>query len=201
MRCSRPFILIGLVAVAAFSMLEAGCGGGRSSNAGVASIGTTTSAGAGAAATSGASPGGEIGQYSSCMRSHGLTTFPDPAAFGSSAGIRAAKGRIAHIAASEVSSATFQAAQRACAKYYGPPTQPAHVSPQQIQKLLAVSRCMRAHGIPDFPDPNPTTGHLGTPAGIDETSPQILAALRECSSLGRAAGLGTPHTGPQKAAA
>jgi hypothetical protein len=194
MRCDRRFILIGLVAVAAFSMIAAGCGGGPS-KAGVASIGTTTTEGAGAAAASGSSPGGELGEYSSCMRSHGVTSFPDPAAFGSSAGIRAAKGRMAQIAASEVSSATFQKAQRDCAKYYGPPTQPAHVSRQEIQKLLAVSRCMRAHGIPDFPDPNPITGHLGTAAGIDETSPQVLAALRACSALGRAAGLGPPHTG------
>jgi hypothetical protein len=196
MRRGRPFIPIGLVAVAAFSMLGAGCGGGGSSNAGVASIGTTTAAGAGAVATSGSPPAGELGEFSSCMRSHGVTSFPDPAALDSSAGIRAAKGRMAQIAASEVSSATFQKAQRACANYYGPPTQPAHVNPQEIQKLLAVSRCMRAHGIPDFPDPNPTTGHLGTPAGIDENSPQILAALRACSSLGRAAGLRPPHTGP-----
>jgi hypothetical protein len=194
MRRRSRFIPVGLVAVAAFSMLGAGCGGGGSSNAGVASIGTTTTAEAGAAATSGSSPGGELGEYSSCMRSHGVTIFPDPAAFGSPAGIRAAKGRMAQIAASEVSSAMFQRAQRACAKYYGPPTQPARVSPQEIQKLLAVSRCMRAHGIPDFPDPNPDTGELGTPADIDESSPQVLAALRACSSLGRAAGLGPPNT-------
>jgi hypothetical protein len=195
--CGRPFILVGLVAVAAFSMLGAGCGGaGGSSNAGVASIGTTTTAGAGAAATSGSSPGGELGEFSSCMRSHGVTSFPDPAAFGSSAGIRAAKGRMAQIAANEVPSAAFQRAQRACAKYYGPPTRPAHVSYQETQKLLAVSRCMRAHGITDFPDPNPTTGELGTPAGIDKNSPQVLTALRACSSLGRAAGLGPPKTGP-----
>jgi hypothetical protein len=190
-------MLISLGAVAGCSLLAAGCGGRGSHGTGVASIATTTTtAEAGAGAASGSSLGGALGEYSSCMRSHGVTSFPDAAAFGSSAGIRAAKGRMAQIAASEVSSATFQAAQRTCAKYYGPPTQPAHVSPQEIQKLLAVSHCMRAHGVADFPDPNPTTGEIGTPSAIDKNSPHVLAALRACSSLGRAAGLTPPHTGP-----
>jgi hypothetical protein len=197
MRWGRLLIPVGLVAVAGLSMLTAGCGGGGgSSGGGVASIGTTTTAGAAAGTTTGSPPGGELAEYSSCMRSHGVTSFPDKAAFGSSAGIRAAKGRMAEIAASEVSSATFQAAQRACAKYYGPPTQPARVSPQELQKLLAVSRCMRAHGVADFPDPNPTTGELGVPSAVDRNSPLVLAALRACSSLGRAAGLRAPAAGP-----
>jgi hypothetical protein len=192
----HPLVLLGLVAVAGLSLLGAGCGGGGSSGAGVASIGTTTTAGAAKGAPNGSQPGGELAEYSSCMRSHGVRSFPDPAAFGSSAGIKAAKGRMAQIAASEVSSATFEAAQRACAQYYGPPAQPTHVSPEELQKLLAVSRCMRAHGVSNFPDPNPTTGDFTTPAGIDKSSPQVLAALRACSSLGRAAGLGPPHAGP-----
>jgi hypothetical protein len=129
------------------------------------------------------------------MRSHGVLSFPGSASFGSSDGIKAAKGQMAQISKGEASSPTFQAAQRACAKYYGPPTTSPQVSAQEIRKLLAVSRCMRAHGVTSFPDPNPTTGELNAPASIDRSSPLVLAALRACSSLGRAAGLGPPSTG------
>jgi hypothetical protein len=129
------------------------------------------------------------------MRSHGVLSFPDAASFGSSDGIKAAKGQMAQISESEAPSPTFQAAQRACAKYLGPPATSAPVSTQEMQKLLAVSHCMRAHGVPNFPDPNPTTGELAAPAGIDRNSPQVLAALRACRSLGQAAGLGPPSTG------
>jgi hypothetical protein len=126
------------------------------------------------------------------MRSHGISNFPD--SFGTSAAIKAAKGEIAHITDSEASSPTFQTAQRACVKYYTPVTPSTQVSSAKMQKLLAVSRCMRSHGVPSFPDPNPTTGELSTPTGLDTHSPVVVAALEACQSLGRAAGLGTPHT-------
>jgi hypothetical protein len=196
--CRRPLVLASVVTVAGFSLLAAGCAGGGSPKAGIASLATTTSpSAAGAATVGGSSPGGELAEYASCMRSHGVLSFPDPASFGSSGAIKAAKGQMAQISERETSSATFQGAQRACARYYGrPATSPSHPSSQEMQKLLAVSRCMRAHGILDFPDPDPTTGELTAPAGISKNSPQVDAALRVCRSLGQAAGLGPPNTGP-----
>lgn len=182
-------------ALIGLALAAAACGGG-SPEAGVASLGTTTTVAPGGMATGGSSSGGELVEYARCMRSHGVVSFPDSASFGSSDGFKTAKGQMAQISKREASSPTFDAAQRSCAKYYGPPTaSPTKVSPQEMVRLLAVSRCMRAHGVPNFPDPNPTTGELAAPAGIDRSSPQVLAALRSCSSLGRAAGLGPPSTG------
>jgi hypothetical protein len=66
----------------------------------------------------------------------------------------------------------FQAATRACAKYAPATTPPQHVSAEEMQKLLAVSHFMRAHGVPNFPDPDPVTGALKTPAGLDKNAPQ-----------------------------
>ncbi len=196
-RCRPPLVLISVVAVAGFSLLAAGCGGSHSPRAAVAGLGTTTTTSAAGAPSGGSAPGGELVEYANCMRSHGVLGFPDPASFGSSSGIKAAKGQIARVSESETSSATFQAAQRACAKYYGPAaSSPPHPSTQEMQKLLAVSRCMRSHGIGNFPDPDPTTGELTTPAGIDRSSPQVLAALQACRSLGQAAGLGPPSMVP-----
>jgi hypothetical protein len=193
MRCRRSHTV---VAVAALSLLAAGCGGGGSPSAGVAGLGTATTTAAAGAATGGSSPGASLAEYAGCMRSHGIRSFPGSSFFGSSPDIKAAKSRIAQVSQSEAALPTFQAAQRACAKY-GPPTaSPPHVSAEEMQKLLAVSRCMRTHGIPNFPDPDPTTGELTTPPRLDKTSPQAVAAIRACSSLGRAAGLGPPTTTP-----
>jgi hypothetical protein len=188
----RVFLVI--PAVVGLALVAAACGGG-SPNAGVAGLSTTTTAVRVATANTGGSSSGEsLVEFATCMRSHGVLNFPDSASFGSSASIRAAKGEISRITNIEGSSPTFQAATRACAQYAPQRAPLQHVSPQEMQKLLAVSRCMRTHGVPNFPDPNPTTGALNTPAGIDKSSPQVLAALQACRSLGKAAGLGPPST-------
>lgn len=49
---------------------------------------------------------------------------------------------------------------------------------------LAFARCMRAHGVPDFPDPDGQAGQLGPGSGIDPNSPQFQSALNgPCKSL------------------
>lgn len=182
-------------AVMGLALAVAACGGGAPK---VASLGTSTTPVPTTAEASGgpSSSGGALVEYARCMRSHGVLSFPEPASLGAPDAIRAFKGEIAQSVGSLASSPRFEAAQRACAKYYGPPTTSSpQVSPQEMQKLLAVSRCMRAHGVPNFPDPDPTTGQLNAPAGISKNSPQVLAALRACRSLGQAAGLGPPNTG------
>ncbi len=125
---ARDRILISGIAIAGLALLVAGCGGGGSPAPGVAGLGTTTTA--------------------------PVTTttdgFPDPASIGSSSGIKAAKNQIAQVAARDTSSATFLAAQRACAMYYPTSTPPPHPSQQEMQKLLAVSRCMRAHRLAEL---------------------------------------------------
>ena len=49
---------------------------------------------------------------------------------------------------------------------------------------LAFAKCMRAHGVPNFPDPNGSSGQLGPNSGIDPNSPQFQSALNgRCQSL------------------
>jgi len=183
----RRRLLLVAPAVIGLALATAACGGG-SARAGVASVGTTTTAvPAGAAATGGSSSNGDPVKYARCMRSHGVLNFPDPSSAAAPSASRALK--------EESTSPEFQAAALACAKYAHHGTAAPPVSPQEMQKLLAVSRCMRAHGVPNFPDPNPTTGDLTAPVGIDRSSPTVLAALRACYSLAQAAGLGPPSTG------
>jgi hypothetical protein len=51
----------------------------------------------------------------------------------------------------------------------------------KYQEALAFSRCMRAHGVPSFPDPN-SNGQLST-KGIDTKSPHVRSAVGDCQSL------------------
>lgn len=189
---TRSLLLLG-PAVVGLALAAAACGGSPAET-GVARIGTTTTPTvglAGSAARGGLSAKGNPLKYSTCMRSQGVPNFPDPSA--SDSVIRAFKS------SGVFASPTFMAAARACAKYNGghlPTTATTQVvSPKEMQKLLAVSHCMRVHGVPNFPDPNPITGEMGRPAGISANSPTVIAALRDCSPLGRAAGLGPPNTG------
>jgi hypothetical protein len=52
---------------------------------------------------------------------------------------------------------------------------------------VSFAKCMRTHGIPNFPDPTTRPGGAPTfnlaPAHIDTSSPQIQAAARNCQSL------------------
>jgi hypothetical protein len=50
-------------------------------------------------------------------------------------------------------------------------------------ELLQLAQCMRAHGVPTFPDPSATEGTFGamvSSAGIDLQSPTVQAALEAC---------------------
>lgn len=154
MRCRRPLILASLVAAAGFSLLAAGCGSGGSPRAGVANLGTIGTAAA-APVNAGSSPGGELVEYARCMRSHGVSSFPDPAAFGSPGAIRAAKGQMAQISESKTSQQRSRPRNGLVRSTTARRRHLSHPSPQEMQRLLAVSRCMRAHGILSFPDPIP----------------------------------------------
>jgi hypothetical protein len=56
-------------------------------------------------------------------------------------------------------------------------------------KLLAFSSCIRAHGVPGFPDPQPGGGFArGALNPIDLNSPQFRAAEKACRPLAIASG-------------
>jgi hypothetical protein len=56
-------------------------------------------------------------------------------------------------------------------------------------KLLAFSSCIRTHGVPDFPDPQPGGGFARSAmSSIDVNSPRFQAAEKACRSLAIASG-------------
>jgi hypothetical protein len=52
--------------------------------------------------------------------------------------------------------------------------------PNGTAQALAHAKCMRSHGIPDFPDPNAHGNILFSLGGIDTDSPQFQAADKTC---------------------
>jgi hypothetical protein len=47
---------------------------------------------------------------------------------------------------------------------------------------LAYAKCMRSHGLPNFPDPD-GSGDFAMPGDISPTSPRYIAANKACQSL------------------
>jgi hypothetical protein len=114
------------------------------------------------------------------MRSHGVTRFPDPTSRGG--GLKIVIGPGSGI---DPHSATFQAAQKACGGLLPPPddgTPTTQLSRQQLAGALSFSRCMRRHGVADFPDPTSRglTLELVQAAGVDVRAPAVVSAARTC---------------------
>jgi hypothetical protein len=133
-RAAGPLVVVVVVAV-----LLAACGGSPSN--GVASGSTTTTTSPGSPVQTAVA---DALRYASCMRSNGVTRYPDP---GSSARPLSSNNV-------DPSSPTFQRAYMACRKYapngeVGPP----EPTPAQLRRALAFAQCVRKHGFPQFPDP------------------------------------------------
>jgi hypothetical protein len=173
----------GLVAVS----LLAACGGGASGPR-VASAGSTTSQPAAAASPSGSSTQQALA-FSHCMRSNGVPEFPDP----NSRGVWP-KSQVERVA----SNPRFQVATQACGHLLpdgGPGVPPSPAVVQQIQAdMTKFARCMRSHGVPDWPGPTLDQGRAvfdPQAAGIDTSSPQVSTKMRGCQRVFPAA-LGLP---------
>jgi hypothetical protein len=118
------------------------------------------------------------------MRAHGVPDFPDPSA----TGISLSDQPVSDL---NPSSPAFQAAQRSCAnirfsKFNPTPAERA----ESTAKLLRFARCVRAHSVPNFPDPsslgpNQGIGFLIDRKTIDRHSPALQAALTACQRLTR----------------
>lgn len=132
----------------------AACGG---------ATGQPSGTGTGAA---GSAPGGKTRdvEFSDCMRAHGVTNFPDP---GSGGGIQIG-GPGSNL---NPRSPSFQAAQRACAKYAPFKGGPPHMTEAQRVAAFKFAKCVRTHGYPDFPDPSDSVPRAGS-------GPVAVLALR-----------------------
>ncbi len=174
--CPRPSRGLFLAAAVALTVIAAGCGGNSPSSA-------SSSAAAGGAK---GGPGEAAYQFSACMRNHGVTNFPDPVVKSSAGGTSVSIG----INPSISGQPAFKTAQKACQHIIGSPGNGPDSSSThtqvKTQALLAFARCLRAHGFPNFPDPD-ATGQLSeqaiSKAGINLQTPALLTAGRNCASV------------------
>lgn len=175
-----------VIATASLALLVSACSGSASAT------------GSGGASNAGGSPSSlsAVG-YSHCMRSHGVPNFPDPDSSG-----QLPKGDAQRFG---VSSSQLQAARQACQQLL--PNNGGAINADSIQQCMMAddcpqalvqqlvneernfARCMRSHGVPNWPDP--TIDSEGRPVfaisiskdGFDPYSPQIWAKGNECSRL------------------
>jgi len=168
-----------VIVTAAVAVLAGACGGGASS------------------ATGGSSSSPSAVAYSACMRSHGVSSFPDPDS----------SGNLPKPDAHQfgVSSSQLHASQQACQHLLPDPggaidaasiqlcMRADHCPQPLVQQVLNEERrfavCMRSHGVPNWPDP--TIDSQGRPVfaisisndGFNPYSAQIWAKGNRCSHL------------------
>ena len=129
------------VMLAGLAFLIAGCGG--TNGPPVANLGAPT--------TTSAQPVQKSAlRYSECMRSHGVPNFPDPSPGGGF--------EFSPDSGLSPSSPAVKRAQATCRKYLPvggdmAPGAQTHPTPQLLAHMASIARCMRRHGVADFPDP------------------------------------------------
>ena len=172
-RRSWPRWAPALAALALLGLLATACGGGSSP----------------AAATGGSTRAQAALAYARCMRAHGVPDFPDPDSNGNF-----------NVDPHSVSSQET-ASNHACNHLLSVGSQMSKSQQQHVLgQLVRYARCMRAHGVPNFPDPHITGGGIGQPSGdigfggpglkhaFQHPSPQFQAADHACQHLANAKG-------------
>jgi hypothetical protein len=102
--------------------------------------------------SSSASSGDPALRFAQCMRSHGVSNFPDPSS-GGGLYITPSSGL-------NPQSPAFQSARQSCKSLLPDKGAPPAMTAGQRAEALRFAQCMRANGQPDFPDPT-----LGSPSG------------------------------------
>lgn len=109
--------------------------------------------------------------FAKCMRSHAVPNFPDGP----------------NIPDAVAQSPAFKSAAQACRSKLqlgGGPR--GEVSESVKLRLLHHARCMRSHGVPNYPDPNiPRHGPYdnGPPSGINTDAPAFKRAAQACGGV------------------
>ena len=188
-RYRRRCLLIVLAAFS-FALALAACGGSsKPSSAG-----------------KGASSGTAGLAFSRCMRSHGVPNFPDPNVAGGGFQVNVsgyhASVSIGDIPGINMRSPAFVAANLACQELLpGGAAEPGQQHPSAAAMALAraAAKCMRSHGVPNFPDPGtfmPNTPPANTavdningavfliPDSLDLQAPAVQHAATACKFPG-----------------
>jgi hypothetical protein len=156
-------------AAGAAALALAACGGGG---------------GPSASAQTDSGPGLGAVTFARCMRGHGVRQFPDPG------GPAPAGSSISILGASlpptiNIKSPAFRSALNTCMRMFLAAHPRPPLSAAKKAAALKSSQCMRAHGVPHFPDPTFPPGGgiaLRTGPGVDPNSPAFQHAQQVCGN-------------------
>ena len=181
----RRLLIVGILA--AVAILVSACGSSSSSS---------TSTGS-AAAGSGTSTGSSNKTYQArlnlarCYRAQGINV-PDP-----TPGAGHAAGGGTQQILNQYPQAKVQAAQQACRQYLAKANPQVNASPagqaQFNQEFVKFAKCMRANGVPNFPDRVQDVEAGFQDGSIDSGSPAFQAALQACQNYAAAIQQGMGH--------
>jgi hypothetical protein len=165
---SRP---LSTLAVIAMVVLISGCGSSAPAETG----GGDTAANAQKAV-----------KFAECVRSNGVSDFPDPGASG-----QFTIDGVVNGSSLDPNTPAFKQAISACKGLEPAGFMGSKRSPQQMDAALKFAQCIRANGVPDFPDPangQPLVDTNRIPSAATNSGMSILnAAMQKCSDLSAAA--------------
>jgi hypothetical protein len=175
--------LAALALVSVIAVIGAGCGSNTPTGTANGSADSGSSAGTANSGNTQATKREKAVKFAECVRAHGVPHFPDP---GTSGDINFGV---------DVSKAVFTNAVNACKSLEPPGALSSKRSTKQQSAALRFAQCVRAHGVPDFPDPvngQPLIDTTHIPSSNQPGGMTILnAATHKCGRvLGLTAGGG-----------
>jgi hypothetical protein len=170
-RTRRPLAALGLIAMVA---LISACGSSAQTGAGNNSSSSSGSS-SGSSSSNIASKREKGVKFAECMRSNGVSDFPDPNANGE------------FMYGVSVTPAVFTKAVDACKALQPPGSLSGQRSPKQQSLALKFAQCVRKNGVLDFPDPvngQPLIDTTKIPSSNSPGGMSILnAATHKCGGL------------------
>jgi hypothetical protein len=109
--------------------------------------------------------------YAQCIRDNGVPDFPDPDP----------NGRFSGLSHEQQSNPAFQAAQQACRTLAPGGEHEKFGDPAFVAQMRAFAQCMRANGLPDFPDPDAEGRFRGATHELQD-DPRFQAARQTCQA-------------------
>ena len=162
-RRQRPLAALAPIAMVA---LISACGSSAPAQTAVGSSGGAGSTAARAKAV----------KFAECIRSNGVIAFPDPDAAG-----QFAYGIPSYSSPLNPSSAAWRKAIGACKSLEPPGFMPTSFTPKQLAARLKFAQCVRASGVPSFPDPTAHGPLVDVQGG--QSIPGLHAAIQKCVRL------------------
>lgn len=145
------------------------------------SSGKPSDSGSSASTGGGSDSTGSTLVFSKCMRAKGVPNFPDLSSHGM---LIQGNAHTISVNGVSLSAPAFLAARADCQKYLPSAYLSAAQTAQQRQRGLNFAKCMRNHGVPNFPDPKVISSSGASQRvylpGVDPQSPAFRAAAKVC---------------------